>query len=130
MLDTVEMLDTGARPHEATVHVTTGPRGQEVAVVGHLDARTLADVRLALQAALASGAGDLHLHLGDAVLGDATAVGLLLETHRRARRTGRRLVLGELTPRSERLLRTARLLPARRREVHHAPVEGVAALTA
>ena len=93
----------------APMYAIMTSRGQEVTVHGRIDVHTVADVRLTLHALLADGSGDLYLHLGDAEIGDATGLGVLVESHHRARRGGRRLVLGELTPRTERLLRAARL---------------------
>ena len=86
--------------------------GQEARITGRIDVRSVADIRLSLHRALAEGRGDLRLDLDDAELGDRAALGLLVECHLRARRLGRRLVLGELSPRTERLLRAARLIGA------------------
>jgi anti-anti-sigma factor len=94
-------------------------RGQEITVEGRIDVHTVADLRQALHALLAAGSGDLYLHLGATEIGDATGLGLLVELHHRARRSGRRLVLGRLTPRTERLLRAARL----GRVLHRGPDE-------
>jgi anti-anti-sigma factor len=91
------------------VHVTHTGRGEEVYLAGRVDVRSAADLRLALHAAIDGGTGDLLLHLGDVEIGDSTGLGVLLESHRRARREGRRLVLASITPRTARLLRTARL---------------------
>ena len=91
------------------VRVADSARGQEVVIEGRLDVRSAADLRLALHAAIADGVGDLYLHLADVEIGDATGLGVLLESHRRARREGRRLVLASITPRTARLLRAARL---------------------
>ncbi len=93
----------------APLKVDVTARGQEVTVQGRIDVHTVADVRLALHACIADGSGDLYLHLGAAEIGDATGLGLLVETHHRARRSGRRLVLGALTPRTDRLLHATRL---------------------
>jgi anti-anti-sigma factor len=100
-----------AQPPTATalVRVASSGRGQEVVIEGRIDVRSAADLRLALHAAIADGDGDLFLHLGDVEIGDATGLGVLLESHRRARREGRRLVLASITPRTARLLRAARL---------------------
>ncbi|MEP6798545.1 MAG: STAS domain-containing protein [Lapillicoccus sp.] len=92
--------------------MTMTAAGQQAAIEGRLDARSLGDVRDALHAALAEGQGDLMLHLDRAHIGDRAALGLLLECHRRAQRAGRRLVLGDLSPQAERLLRAARLIAA------------------
>ncbi len=91
------------------VRVVTSGRGQEVFLDGRVDVRSAADLRLELHAVIACGDGDLFLHLGDVEIGDATGLGVLLESHRRARREGRRLVLASITPRTARLLRAARL---------------------
>ena len=93
----------------AAVRVVDSARGQEVVIEGRIDVRSAADLRLALHAAIDGGHGDLYLHLGDVEIGDATGLGVLLESHRRARRASRRLVLASITPRTARLLRIARL---------------------
>jgi anti-anti-sigma factor len=110
----------------APVRVVDSERGQEVAIEGRIDVRSAADLRLALHAAIDDGVGDLYLHLGDVEIGDATGLGVLLESHRRARREGRRLVLASITPRTARLLRYARL----HRVFHLAAPATVAPLTA
>jgi anti-anti-sigma factor len=103
------------------IEVVQTVHGQEVYLAGRVDVRSAADLRLDLHAILAGGTGDLLLHLGDVEIGDATGLGVLLESHRRARREGRRLVLASITPRTARLLRAARL-----HRVFHlaAPAEG------
>jgi anti-anti-sigma factor len=101
----------------AAVHVVDSARGQEVVIEGRIDVRSAADLRLALHAAIDHGTGDLYLHLGDVEIGDATGLGVLVESHRRARRSSRRLVLASITPRTGRLLRAARL-----HRVLHLPV--------
>ena len=83
--------------------------GQEVAVAGRLDVHTVADLRVLLHEVLDHGAGDLRVHLADAEVGDATGLGLIVGTHHRARRLGRRLVLVDVSPRLDRLLRSSRL---------------------
>lgn len=93
----------------APVRVVASARGQEVFIEGSVDVRTAPDLRLALHAAIADGVGDVHLHLGDVEIGDATGLGVLVECHRRAHREGRRLVLVSVTPRTARLLRASRL---------------------
>ncbi len=52
---------------------------------------------------------DLHLDLGALSLRDPAMLGLFLEVHRRCQRFGRRLVLTNVSPRTERLLRITRL---------------------
>lgn len=83
--------------------------GQEVAVSGRLDVNTVAAVRLGLQDIMDRGVGDLLLHLADAEVHDATGLGLIVGAHHRARRSGRRLVLVDVSPRLDRLLRASRL---------------------
>jgi anti-anti-sigma factor len=83
--------------------------GQEVSVSGRLDANTVAEVRRALHDNLDRGAGDLLIHLAQAEVHDATGLGLIVGIHDRARRMGRRLVLADVSPRLDRLLRVSRL---------------------
>ncbi|WP_246061212.1 STAS domain-containing protein [Lapillicoccus jejuensis] len=117
--------------------MTVTEAGSRLRLVGRLDVVHAADVRAVLLAAVDAGSGDLHVDLADVVLADSTALGLLVEAHRRAQRRGRRLVLVHPQPRTERLLRAARLLPRGRRTAAvdepalevSAPV-GVVALTA
>ena len=113
------------------VRVLTSDRGQEVFLEGRVDVRSAADLRLELHAVITCGDGDLFLHLGDVEIGDATGLGVLLESHRRARREGRRLVLASITPRTARLLRAARLNRVFTLAVEpHAGVVAAGALTA
>ena len=83
--------------------------GREVAVSGRLDVSTVADVRVALHDILARGAGDLLIHLAQAEVHDATGLGVIVGVHHRARRLGRRLVLVDVSPRLDRLLRASRM---------------------
>lgn len=83
--------------------------GQEVSVTGRLDVNTVAVVRLGLQDIMDRGVGDLLLHLADAEIHDATGLGVIVGAHHRARRAGRRLVLVDVSPRLDRLLRASRL---------------------
>jgi anti-anti-sigma factor len=83
--------------------------GQEVSVSGRLDVNSVAEVRLALHGILDRGAGDLLIRLAQAEVHDTTGLGLILGVHHRARRQGRRLVLVEVSPRLDRLLRASRL---------------------
>jgi anti-anti-sigma factor len=83
--------------------------GQEVTVHGRLDANTVAEVRLALRDILDRGVGDLLVHLANAEVHDATGLGVIVGVHDRARRVGRRLVLVDMSPRLDRLLRGSRL---------------------
>jgi len=83
--------------------------GQEVAVSGRLDVNTVSEVRLALHDILDRGSGDLLIHLADAEVHDATGLGVIVGIHHRAHGVGRRLVLVDVSPRLERLLRASRL---------------------
>ena len=83
--------------------------GQEVAVSGRLDVHTVAEVRLALHETLGRGAGDLLIHLAEAEIHDAAGLAVIVGAHHRARRDGRRLVLVDVSPRLDRLLRASGL---------------------
>jgi anti-anti-sigma factor len=83
--------------------------GTSLALAGRLGAATVADVRAALAAAIEVGTGDLVVDLREVDLVDATGLGVLVGTHRRADRAGRRLVLRAVPERIERLLLATRL---------------------
>ena len=89
--------------------VSAGAGTNEVVLSGRLDVSTVHEVRRALHAALDLGDGDLLVDLHDVELFDATGLGMLVGAHRRAGRTGRRLVLRNLSPQLQRLLRVSRL---------------------
>lgn len=94
--------------HElATIDVLQ--HGAELAVRGQLDVHSVADVRAALGRAIDDGVGDLVLHLGEAEIGDATGLGVIVGAHHRALRAGRRLVLADASLRLERLMRATGL---------------------
>ncbi len=101
------MADRG----EPTATITEHARdeGVLITVTGRLDARSAADLRSALHRVIAQGADPIHLDLTGAHIGDACALGLLLEAHRRARRAGRRLVVVAADDRTRRLLLRLRL---------------------
>ncbi|MFI9270375.1 STAS domain-containing protein [Kitasatospora sp. NPDC052896] len=80
-----------------------------LAVEGRLDVRTAADARARLHQAVDSGAGDLVLDLSGLESWDATGLGVIMGTHRRAGRLGRRLVLRDVPPQLQRLLVATRL---------------------
>ncbi|RBM20418.1 STAS domain-containing protein [Streptomyces sp. PT12] len=81
----------------------------ELVVGGRLDVRSAADARLALHHAVDSGNGDLVLDLKELDSWDATGLGVIMGTHRRAGRCGRRLVLRDVPPRMRRVLVATRL---------------------
>lgn len=83
--------------------------GSSVALSGRLGAATVADVRAALADEADAGTGDLYVDLREVELADATGLGLLIGTHRRVDRLGRRLVLQGVPERIERLLLVTRL---------------------
>jgi anti-anti-sigma factor len=83
--------------------------GSALALSGRLGAATVADVRAALTEAADCGTGDLYVDLHGVELVDATGLGLLVGTHRRTDRLGRRLVLQRVPERIERLLLATRL---------------------
>ncbi len=83
--------------------------GQVVHVGGRLDVHTVPDVRAALHAAVDAGTGDLVVRVDGIVVADATGLGVFVGAHRRAQRTGRRLVLREVPLPALRLLRVTRL---------------------
>ena len=83
--------------------------GMLVALSGRLSAATVADVRQALTDAISAGVGDLVVDLARTELVDATGLGLLVGTHRRADRAGRRLVLRSVPERIDRLLTATKL---------------------
>ena len=83
--------------------------GQLVQLVGRLDVHAAADVRLALNDAVATGTGDLVIDLAALEALDATGLGVLVGAHRRADRAGRTLVLRDVTPPVWRVLFLTRL---------------------
>lgn len=83
--------------------------GRAVSLAGRLDVVSVADVRTVLHAAVDGGSGDLVVDLSALELLDATGLGVLVGTHRRAARAGRRLVLRDVPPRVMRLLVRTRL---------------------
>lgn len=80
-----------------------------LAIEGRLDVRSAADARARLHAAVDAGAGDLVLDLGRLEFWDATGLGVIMGTHRRAGRLGRRLVLRDVPAQLQRLLVATRL---------------------
>ncbi|GAA2120973.1 STAS domain-containing protein [Kitasatospora saccharophila] len=81
----------------------------ELAIEGRLDVRSAADARALLHAAVDGGEGDLVLDLGRLEFWDATGLGVIMGTHRRAGRVGRRLVLRDVPVQLQRLLVATRL---------------------
>jgi anti-sigma B factor antagonist len=92
-----------------SVRIDVERPGALVVLVGRLGATTVADVRNALSGAIDAGEGDLVVDLAAVELADATGLGVLVGTHRRADRAGRRLVLRHVPERIDRLLLATRL---------------------
>lgn len=84
-------------------------QGCEVALSGRLDAHTAAVARALLAEMVDGGEGDLMIRASDLEIWDASGLGVLIGAHRRARQSGRRLVLLDVPPRQLRLLRAMRL---------------------
>ncbi|RAG82807.1 anti-anti-sigma factor [Streptacidiphilus pinicola] len=82
---------------------------RHLAVEGELDVRSAADARTALHRAVDDGVGDLVLDLSGLSSWDATGLGVIMGTHRRAGRVGRRLVLRGVPLQLQRLLVATRL---------------------
>ncbi|MBM6405477.1 STAS domain-containing protein [Phycicoccus sp. CSK15P-2] len=100
-----------AQEHIARVTMTDEPcdDGTLVRLAGRLDRRTVADVRLGLHELLLETPGIVLLDLDEVVVGDATALGLLVELRRRALRAGSDVRVVAADARTGRLLRRARL---------------------
>ncbi|MEU8384635.1 STAS domain-containing protein [Streptosporangium sp. NPDC048865] len=84
-------------------------RAQVVGVGNRLDVGTVARVRPRLHEAVDSGRGDLIVDLSRLEMIDATGLGVLVGTHRRAVGAERRLVLRGVPPRVMRVLAVTRL---------------------
>ncbi len=81
-----------------------------IVMCGRLDVHSVPDLRLSIHRVIDGGAGDVLLDLTEAEIGDATALGLLVECLRRARRAGASLRIEAADARTIRLLlRRARL---------------------
>ncbi|WP_219468088.1 STAS domain-containing protein [Nonomuraea rhizosphaerae] len=91
------------------MRVRGNPRAQVVRIGARLDAGTSAGVRTRLHDAVDSGEGDLILDLSKLEMIDATGLGVLVGTHRRALGAQRRLVLRGVPPRIMRILAVTRL---------------------
>jgi anti-anti-sigma factor len=83
--------------------------GQVLHVHGRLDVHTVPEIREALHRAVDAGTGELVVHVDGIVVADATGLGVFVGAHRRAQRTGRRLVLRGVPLPALRLLRVTRL---------------------
>lgn len=84
-------------------------RAQVVGIGNRLDVGTVARVRPRLHEAVDSGRGDLIVDLSRLEMIDATGLGVLVGTHRRAVGAERRLILRGVPPRVMRVLAVTRL---------------------
>ncbi|WP_440071825.1 STAS domain-containing protein [Streptosporangium sp. OZ121] len=91
------------------MRVPGNSRAQVVGVGNRLDVGTVARVRPRLHEAVDSGHGDLIVDLSRLEMIDATGLGVLVGTHRRAVGAERRLILRGVPPRVMRVLAVTRL---------------------
>ncbi|MFI7445502.1 STAS domain-containing protein [Nonomuraea indica] len=91
------------------MRVRGNPKAQVVKIGARLDAGTSAGARSQLHDAVDSGEGDLILDVSRLEVIDATGLGVLVGTHRRAIAAQRRLVLRGVPPRVMRILAVTRL---------------------
>jgi anti-sigma B factor antagonist len=96
-------------PQAPDLAITIDVPGGMLSLAGRLSARTVADVRAALVAAIEAGSGDLVVDISGVDLVDASGLGVLVGAHRLAMRSERRLVLRGVPERIERLLAVTRL---------------------
>jgi anti-anti-sigma regulatory factor len=105
---TVETVD---QTHMVGIRVVEEARGQRAILEGRLDVHSVPDLRLTLHRLIDGSSGILTLDLRDAEIGDAVALGMLVECQRRSRRAGRLMVFDNVCERGARLLRAVRLHP-------------------
>jgi anti-sigma B factor antagonist len=84
-------------------------QGNVVRLAGHLDVRSVGDVRQELNDLIDATAGDVIVDLKAVDVVDATGLGLLVAAHRRVERLGRHLVLRQPMPPVVRILAVTRL---------------------
>jgi anti-anti-sigma factor len=104
------------------MRVRGNPRAQVAQIGARLDAGTSAGVRSQLHDAVDAGSGDLVLDVSRLEVIDATGLGVLVGTHRRAVAAERRLVLRGVPPRVMRILAVTRLNRVLHVEVDEAAV--------
>ena len=83
--------------------------GAELAVLGEVNVHTIGTLRDALADAIAQGEGELTVDLRGAEIADAAGLGVLVGADRRAHRAGRHLVLADVSPRLDRVIRSTKL---------------------
>ncbi|MEV4378715.1 STAS domain-containing protein [Streptosporangium sp. NPDC049644] len=91
------------------MRVSGNSRAQVVGIGTRLDVGTVTGVRPRLHEAVDSGRGDLIVDLSGLEMIDATGLGVLVGTHRRAVGAERRLILRGVPPRIMRVLAVTRL---------------------
>lgn len=104
--------------------------GTLVTLRGRLDATGTATAREALHAAIDRGRGALVVDLSGVECLDATGLGVLVGSHRRAQRADRWLVLRDVPARLARILcvtRLNRIIPVHRADGSVSPVPASAA---
>ncbi len=101
------MADQGAWTVSVEEH--HDEQGCHLAVRGRLDRRSAPDVRLSLRRTIGAGSTPLLVDLGEAVIGDATGIGVLVEALRCALRARRPMRVVAADDRTRRLMRRARL---------------------
>lgn len=84
-------------------------RENVVRLAGHLDVRSVGDVRQELNDLIDATDGDVIVDLRAVDVVDATGLGLLVAAHRRVQRLGRNLVLRQPMPPVVRILAVTRL---------------------
>jgi anti-sigma B factor antagonist len=101
---------TGVRGVREAAVVSHPIPGQQVAICGVVDAGCVAELRTELREAVDNGVGELTVDVSGLELGDATGLGALLGAHRRATRSGRSLVLVDVSSTVYRVLTYTRLV--------------------
>lgn len=91
------------------MRVRCDPTARVLRLQHQLDVTSAADIREILHTALDETNGDLIVDLAEVERVDVTGLGVLVGTHHKAIRTGRRLVLRDVHPRVMRLLAVTRL---------------------
>jgi anti-anti-sigma factor len=71
----------------------TEPMTQTITLAGKVDVRSVGTLRTALHCAIDTGRGTLRVDVAGLELGDDAVLGVLLGAHRRARRSGRSMVV-------------------------------------
>ncbi|MEI2777095.1 MAG: STAS domain-containing protein [Tetrasphaera sp.] len=92
-------------PRPPDVEVSEQGGGTLVRIAGRIDVHSATDLRPHLHRIIDESSAALYLDLEHALIADATALGLLLECHRRGLRRGHPMHLVAADERSRRLLR-------------------------